>query len=62
MKDFWNKHSTNYLEMAFRTDRCEVLTRPDGYGKNKGECGDTIEMFLTIKQDHIQWVSFAADG
>ncbi len=62
MNDFWNKHSEHYLEMAFRTDRCEIITKPDGYGKNTGECGDTIEIFLTVANDRIQWVSFATDG
>jgi len=62
MDDFWNKHSEHYLEMAFRTDRCEIITKPDGYGKNTGECGDTIEIFLTVANDRIQWVSFATDG
>jgi nitrogen fixation NifU-like protein len=62
MNDFWNKHSAHYLEMAFRTDRCEIITKPDGYGKNTGECGDTIEFFLTVANDRIQWISFATDG
>lgn len=62
MDDFWNKHSDHYLDMAFRTERCEIVTNPDGYGKNTGECGDTIEMFLTVNNDLIQWVAFAADG
>ncbi|MCD6586738.1 MAG: iron-sulfur cluster assembly scaffold protein [Desulfobacteraceae bacterium] len=62
MNDFWNKHSAHYLEMAFRTDRFESITNPDGYGKNTGECGDTIEMFLTLRNERIQWVSFATDG
>ena len=62
MNDFWNNHSTHYLEMAFRTDRCEIDANPDGYGKNTGECGDTIEIFLTIANDRIKWVSFATDG
>ncbi len=62
MSDFWQTHSMHYLEMAFQTDRCEVLENPDGRGKNKGVCGDTIEMFLTIENDRIQWVSFETDG
>jgi nitrogen fixation NifU-like protein len=62
MNDFWNKHSDHYLEMAFRTDRSESITNPDGYGKNTGECGDTIEMFLTVRNNRIQWVSFNTDG
>lgn len=62
MNDFWNNHSDRYLEMAFATDRCEIVTNPDGYGKNTGECGDTIEMFLTVRNDRIQWVAFDTDG
>jgi nitrogen fixation NifU-like protein len=62
MSDFWDKHSDRYLEMAFRTDRCEIISQPDGYGKNTGECGDTIEMFLTLDTDRIKWVAFDTDG
>jgi nitrogen fixation NifU-like protein len=62
MNDFWDRHSDQYLEMAFRTDRCEIITTPDGYGKNTGDCGDTIEIFLTLRNDRIEWVSFITDG
>ena len=60
--DFWQDHSLHYLEMAFRTDRCEIPENPDGYGKNTGVCEDTVEMFLTIKDNRIQWVAFNTDG
>jgi nitrogen fixation NifU-like protein len=60
--DFWRDHSLNYLEMAFRHDRRERLQNPDGYGKRTGECGDTVEVFLSIKSDRIQSVSFDTDG
>ena len=60
--DFWQDHSLNYLEMAFRYDRRERLQNPDGYGKRTGECGDTVEMFLNIQNGHIQSVSFDTDG
>jgi nitrogen fixation NifU-like protein len=66
MNDFWNRHSDQYLEMAFRADRCETVAHPDGHGKNTGDCGDTIEMFLTLDnagdKARIQWVSFVTDG
>ncbi len=62
MSDFWQTHSMHYLEMAFQTDRCEVLENPDARGRNKGVCGDTIEIFLTVTDDRIQWVSFDTDG
>lgn len=60
--DLWQDHSLRYLEMAFRTDRREILERPDGYGKRTGECGDTVEMFLTVRGDRIASVSFDTDG
>ncbi len=60
--DFWQEHSMQYLEMAFRTDRREKVANPDGYGKRTGVCGDSVEMFLTVKNDHIQAVSYEIDG
>ena len=60
--DFWRDHSLHYLEMAFRYDRRERLQHPDGYGKQTGECGDTVEMFVCITSDRIQTVSFDTDG
>ena len=60
--DFWQDHSDRYLEMAFRMERCERLTHPDGYGKNIGDCGDTVEFFLTVKDDLLLSASFDIDG
>ena len=60
--DFWQDHSRQYLEMAFNADRRERLQNPDGHGKRTGECGDTVEMFLTFRADQIQSVSFDTDG
>ena len=60
--DFWQDHSLHYLEMAFRHDRRERLQNPDGYGSRTGECGDTVEIFLSIQQGHIQAVSFQTTG
>ena len=60
--DFWQDHSLHYLEMAFRHDRRERLQNPDGYGKRTGECGDTVEIFLSIKRGRIQSVTFDTDG
>lgn len=60
--DFWQTHSLKYLEMAFRTDRCEVLANPDGYGKKTGDCGDTTEIFLKTRGECIESVSFRTTG
>jgi len=48
--------------MAFRTNRCEVTKKIDAYKKKIGACGDTIEMFLTIQDGHVDSVSFKTDG
>ncbi|MDY6791588.1 MAG: iron-sulfur cluster assembly scaffold protein [Thermodesulfobacteriota bacterium] len=60
--DFWQNHSFNYLQMAFRTDKREVVHHPDGYGKRTGQCGDTVEIFLAVRHDKIDSVSFQTDG
>jgi nitrogen fixation NifU-like protein len=60
--DFFNDHSVHFLEMALTTERLEKIESPDGYGKNIGECGDMVEMFLTGKGDKIQQVTFLIHG
>ncbi len=60
--DFLQNHSERFLEMAFRTDRDERLHNPDAYGKNTGDCGDSIEIFLTVKEERILTVAFVIDG
>ena len=56
--DFRQDHSLHYLEMAFRNDRRERVAHPDGYGKRTGECGDTVEMYLSIRKGRIRSVSY----
>jgi nitrogen fixation NifU-like protein len=60
--DFWQDHSNNYLKMAFDHNRRERIKIPDGYGKRTGQCGDTVEMFLSISNARIQSVSFDIEG
>lgn len=60
--NFWQDHSTRYLEMAFRTDRRERLEHADAYGKRTGDCGDTVEFFLMVDRGIIQSVTFDTDG
>lgn len=60
--DFWQHHSLNFLEMAFRTDRQEAIQHCDGYGKKVGECGDTVEIFINAEADTISHASYMSDG
>lgn len=56
------EHSLAFLEMAFRTDRQEILEHPDGYGKKTGDCGDGIEIFLAIDDGRIERFRYQLDG
>lgn len=38
------------------------IQHPDGYGRNNGVCGDTVEMFLFISNDYIRQASFSING
>ena len=38
------------------------MEAPDGYAKVKGSCGDTMEMFLRVKDEMITACTFQTDG
>ena len=39
-----------------------MLEKPDGYGKRTGDCGDTIEMYISVRGGQIQMITFTVDG
>lgn len=56
------KHSEQFIRMALDTSRHEKVYRPDGYGRNTGDCGDTVEIAITTMRNVIQRVSIQIDG
>lgn len=38
------------------------MENPDGYGRIKGSCGDTMEVFLRFENDRVKKASFQTDG
>jgi nitrogen fixation NifU-like protein len=61
--EYFEKHSPEFIEMASNYDRMERLENPDGYGKRTGDCGDTVELFLTVDvEKRIEYVSIQVDG
>lgn len=60
--DFWQSHSLKYLEMAFRTDKDEIIRHPDGHGKKTGDCGDTVDIFLMASDNIIEKASYHING
>jgi nitrogen fixation NifU-like protein len=39
-----------------------VLPNPEGYGRVKGTCGDTMEIFLRFERDRVKEAAFQTDG
>ena len=56
------KYTKKVMDNFLHPKNIGEIKNPDGYGKNTGECGDTIEMFLFIPRGRIQSVSFNTDG
>jgi nitrogen fixation NifU-like protein len=55
-------HSENFQNMVSRVERYGELDKPDGYGKRTGDCGDTIEMYLSLQAGQIRMVTFRVEG
>ncbi len=60
--DFWQDHSEIYLTMAYLYDRQTTLENPDGFGRKTGDCGDTITLYLRIREGIINEVTFELSG
>lgn len=60
--DFWNDHSEKFLVMANLWDRRFVMDHPDGLGRKTGDCGDSITMYLSVKEGFVRQLSFELSG
>lgn len=56
------QYCRRHLDMALKTDYRRALEQPDGYGKNTGDCGDTIEIYLVLKDTRIRQVYYLTNG
>ena len=41
---------------------CGAMNNPDGYARVRGECGDTMQMFLQTDGTRVTEVSYLTDG
>ncbi|MBN1382932.1 MAG: iron-sulfur cluster assembly scaffold protein [Deltaproteobacteria bacterium] len=39
-----------------------TMEKPNGYAKITGPCGDTVEIFLRVRNDKIEDVTYTTDG
>ncbi|MEJ5357313.1 MAG: iron-sulfur cluster assembly scaffold protein [Desulfobacterales bacterium] len=60
--DFFQDHSAVFLEMAFRADRMEPLPNPDAEGRNRGDCGDTVTIWLKTEGEEIRQAALRVEG
>ena len=58
----FDEHSQHFQEMVSRVERYGVLEKSDGYGKWIGDCGDTIEIFMSIRGGQLQMITFKVEG
>ena len=56
------RHSQRFLKMAFSAKRRKVIKHPDGYGRNFGQCGDTVEVYLKREDSKLTSVCYRVDG
>ena len=56
------RHSDRFLKMAFSAKRRKKVKNPDAYGRNTGDCGDTVEVFLKVTDGRLKSVSYRVDG
>ncbi|MCP3921370.1 MAG: iron-sulfur cluster assembly scaffold protein [Desulfobacterales bacterium] len=54
--------SEKFLEFGLKTSEKKILKDFDGYGKAKGECGDTIEYYIKIEDEVLVSVKYNIDG
>ncbi|WP_136808062.1 iron-sulfur cluster assembly scaffold protein [Desulfosediminicola flagellatus] len=55
-------YSERFVQMASSVDRYGALDKPDGYGKKTGDCGDTIEFFLSARTGQVKMLTFQISG
>ena len=48
-----NLYSERVIDYGTHPRNCGILDRPDGYAKVTGPCGDTVEIFLHIRDGRI---------
>ncbi len=55
-------YSEKVIELFLHPENVGKIENADGYGKVTGPCGDTMEIYLKVKDDKISDVKFMTDG
>jgi nitrogen fixation protein NifU and related proteins len=57
-----NLYSERVIDYGTHPRNCGTLDRPDGYAKVTGPCGDTVEIYLLIRDGRIRDIRYTTDG
>jgi len=60
--NFWQDHSDTFLSMAYLYDRRQEVEHADGRGGKTGDCGDTVEIYLTVSDGIVSRVNYVLAG
>lgn len=56
------EYSNRVLEHFLNPKNMRNISDPDGYAKVTGSCGDTMEVYLKLKNGEVTQASFQTDG
>jgi len=62
MEQIKKRYSQTVIDHWQNPRNFQKMDTPDGYAQEKGTCGDTMEMFLKMKDDRIVQCTFQTDG
>jgi len=54
--------SPKVMQFGIRPGRYGVVSQPDGHARVSSDCGDTIEMFLRMKDGRVEEAKFTSEG
>ena len=62
MEQVKKRYSENVIAHWQNPRNFQKMNNPDGYARETGSCGDTMDMFLKMKDDQIIRCTFQTDG
>ncbi len=62
IEEWLKQHSPQYLDMAFRIPKQGPMADKNGYGMQRSECGDKVEVFIKVVEESIERMSIQVRG
>jgi nitrogen fixation NifU-like protein len=62
MADMWSTYTKTVVDHALNPRNVGSMTHADGFGRVTGPCGDTMEIWLRVKNGAIAQATFWTDG